>query len=84
MLLSLSPVEAYEGGAGGTAPFVWARQVAAAPTVLPPTFVLAPPAGGSLVFGGRAVHAARPITSGERVVLVECSMLQPHGRRYVP
>ena len=80
MLLSLSPVEAYEGG--GTA--FWARQVAAAPTVLPPTFVLAPPAGSALVFGGRAVHAARPITSGERVVLVECSMLQPHGRRYVP
>ena len=83
MLLNLSPVQAYEGG--GTA--FWARQVAAAPTVLPPTFVLAPPAGSALVFGGRAVHAARPITSGERVVLVaSCSLagLSPHGRRCVP
>ena len=32
----------------------------------PPSFVLTPPAGSALVFGGELTHAAQPVTAGER------------------
>lgn len=35
-----------------------------------PCFVLTPPAGSAIVFGGQATHAAQPVASGERCVLV--------------
>ena len=36
----------------------------------PPRLVLAPPAGGALLFGGSVTHAAQPVTAGERCVFV--------------
>ena len=36
----------------------------------PPSFVLTPPAGDVLIFGGQVTHAAQPVTSGERCVFV--------------
>jgi len=36
----------------------------------PPTFIVRPPAGTALVFGGKLTHAGHPVASGERAVFV--------------
>ena len=47
----------------------------------PPSFVLTPPAGSALVFGGQLTHAAQPVTAGERTVFV--GSFTPVGRKPV-
>ena len=69
-LLNLSEQGAYTGG--GTA--FWSRDDAGKDRSLcdinPPTHLIAPPAGTAIIFGGSVTHAARPVVSGERIVLV--------------
>lgn len=69
-LLNVSPRDDYTGG--GTA--FWSLHDAGHKGTKaeskPPTFLIAPPAGTALVFGGQVTHAAQPLLSGERIVAV--------------
>lgn len=47
----------------------------------PPSFVLTPPAGSALLFGGQLTHAAQPVIAGERAVFV--GSFTPAGRKPV-
>ena len=74
MLLTLSARETFSGGGTG----FWSTASTEGPEIDgcslkmdgPPSFVLAPPIGTALIFGGDVTHAARVITSGERAVFV--------------
>jgi len=48
----------------------WGALSAALATQAGPSFVLAPPEGTALVFGGQVLHAGEQVVAGERVVLV--------------
>lgn len=70
VLVPLSENELYEGG--GTA--FWSEEARgpgrSRASSSAPTLVLQPPAGTALLFGGEVTHAARPVTSGVRMVYV--------------
>lgn len=72
ILLNLSSIDSFCGG--GTA--FWSQATADELHGRPvrghgsPSFVLTPPAGTALVFGGSVTHAARVVVSGERAILV--------------
>jgi len=70
VLLPLCSGDAF--GGGGTA--FWsvsdATQIERTGADLPPTLVVTPPAGTAMLWAGDVVHAGRPVSSGERVVLV--------------
>ena len=58
--------DGYEGGGTG----FWTRERAATGASHAPTFVLRPPPGTALVWGGQVEHAGLPVISGERWVFV--------------
>ena len=70
VLVPLSDSALYEGG--GTA--FWSDEARgpgrSRASTSAPTLVLQPPAGTALLFSGEVTHAARPVTSGVRVVYV--------------
>jgi len=83
VLVNLSPCSAYEGG--GTA--FWAlpgraKDMAAPPCTTKPTFVLAPPPGTAIFFGGQVTHAGQETKHGVRGLFVaSMSAKMPTGNQ---
>ena len=77
ILVTLSSIDAYDGG--GTMFWPNGDSMGGSESVQPntedtdPAFIVRPPAGTALLFGGRVTHAGQTVLSGERGVFV-CSL----------